>query len=184
LSLLTYTQSPTVPIHFILPPKWNLQLLHNTKYDALLKKINSQSRPDRKYWNLTTAVLQILYVPVFVCSWVNGMHHCTIYHTEQNASLQSFPMFLQFVNHMDWRIYDSWHNLSEVEVTLRLTVSQSVSMSWYRAPLWDLQPDIISCRNVVVWNLQSCNNSYVVCCICHIWSNMNLSLLPYWKKKK
>jgi hypothetical protein len=26
----------------------------------------------------------------------------------------------------------------EVEVTLRLTVSQTVSMSWYRAPLWDL----------------------------------------------
>jgi hypothetical protein len=32
------------------------------------------------------------------------------------------------------------------EVTLRLTasqsVSQSVSMSWCRAPLWDLRPDI------------------------------------------
>jgi hypothetical protein len=26
-----------------------------------------------------------------------------------------------------------------VEVELRLTVSQSVSMSWYRAPLWDLR---------------------------------------------
>jgi hypothetical protein len=34
----------------------------------------------------------------------------------------------------------------EVEATLRLTVS----MSWYRVPMWDLQPDIISCRNVVV----------------------------------
>jgi hypothetical protein len=44
----------------------------------------------------------------------------------------------------------------EVEVTLRLTVSQSVSMSWYRVPLWDLWPDIISCRNVAVWNLRSC----------------------------
>jgi hypothetical protein len=55
---------------------------------------------------------------------------------------------------------------------------QSVSMSWYRAPLWDfagyvaicvqlycrcftvlqwdLRPDIISCRNVAVWNLRSC----------------------------
>jgi hypothetical protein len=34
----------------------------------------------------------------------------------------------------------------EVEVTLRLTVSQSVvsqsvSMSWYRTPLWDLRRD-------------------------------------------
>jgi hypothetical protein len=46
--------------------------------------------------------------------------------------------------------------MSKVEVTLRLTVGQSVSMSWYRAPLWDLPPDITSCRNVAVWNLRSC----------------------------
>jgi hypothetical protein len=26
-------------------------------------------------------------------------------------------------------------------------------MSWHRAPLWDLRPDITSCRNVAVWNL-------------------------------
>jgi hypothetical protein len=45
---------------------------------------------------------------------------------------------------------------TEVEVTLRLTVSQSVSMSWYRVPLWDLRPDIISCPNVAIWNLRSC----------------------------
>jgi hypothetical protein len=44
----------------------------------------------------------------------------------------------------------------EVEFTLRLTVSQSVSMSWYRVPLWDLRPDITSYRNVAVWNLRSC----------------------------
>jgi hypothetical protein len=36
------------------------------------------------------------------------------------------------------------------------SVSQSVSMSWYRAPLWDLLLDIISCRNVAVRNLRSC----------------------------
>jgi hypothetical protein len=41
------------------------------------------------------------------------------------------------------------------EVTLRLTVSQSVSMPWYRAPLWDLRPDITSCRNFAVWTLRS-----------------------------
>jgi hypothetical protein len=29
-------------------------------------------------------------------------------------------------------------------------------MSWYRVPLWDLRPDIISCWNVAVWNLRSC----------------------------
>jgi hypothetical protein len=37
-----------------------------------------------------------------------------------------------------------------------MTDSQSVSISWYRAPLWDLRPDIISCWNVAVWNLRSC----------------------------
>jgi hypothetical protein len=36
------------------------------------------------------------------------------------------------------------------------TDSQSVSMSWYRAPLWDLRPNITSCRNVTVGNLRSC----------------------------
>jgi hypothetical protein len=30
------------------------------------------------------------------------------------------------------------------------TDSQSVSMSWYRAPLWDLRPDITSSRNIAV----------------------------------
>jgi hypothetical protein len=29
-------------------------------------------------------------------------------------------------------------------------------MSWYRAPLWDLWPDVTSCRNVAVWNVRSC----------------------------
>jgi hypothetical protein len=33
---------------------------------------------------------------------------------------------------------------------------RSISMSWYRAPLWDLRLYITSCRNVAVWNLLSC----------------------------
>jgi hypothetical protein len=36
------------------------------------------------------------------------------------------------------------------------TDGQSVSMSWYRAPLWDLRPNIASYRNVAIWDLQSC----------------------------
>jgi hypothetical protein len=32
----------------------------------------------------------------------------------------------------------------------RLSDGQSVSMSWYRARLWDLRPDTIFCRNVAV----------------------------------
>jgi hypothetical protein len=34
--------------------------------------------------------------------------------------------------------------------------TQSVSMFWCRAPLWDLRPYITSCRNVAVWKLRSC----------------------------
>jgi hypothetical protein len=30
------------------------------------------------------------------------------------------------------------------------TDGQSVSMSWYRTPLWDLRPDITSCWNAAV----------------------------------
>jgi hypothetical protein len=36
------------------------------------------------------------------------------------------------------------------------TDGQSASMCWYRAPLWDLRPDITFSRNVAVWNLRSC----------------------------
>jgi hypothetical protein len=35
------------------------------------------------------------------------------------------------------------------------TDSQSVSVSWNRAPLWDLQPDITSCRNVGLISMRS-----------------------------
>jgi hypothetical protein len=47
-------------------------------------------------------------------------------------------------------------SLHKFQVTLRLTVSQSVSVSWYRVPMWDLRQDIISFRNVAVWDLRSC----------------------------
>jgi hypothetical protein len=49
-------------------------------------------------------------------------------------------------------VFQQLHLVRWVEVTLRLTVSKS----WYRVSLWDSRPDIISCRNVVVWNLRSC----------------------------
>jgi hypothetical protein len=46
---------------------------------------------------------------------------------------------------------------SAVEVRSYFTTDgQSVSMSWYRAPLWDLWQDITSYRHVAVWNLRSC----------------------------
>jgi hypothetical protein len=46
---------------------------------------------------------------------------------------------------------------SEVEdQSYYTTDSRSVRMSWYWTPLWDLRPDITSCRNVALWNLRSC----------------------------
>jgi hypothetical protein len=80
----------------------------------------------------------------------------------------------------------SHRNSSKFKVTLQLTVGQSVSqyvlvsgtlvglpvgiarsskllydwrsvsVSWYRAPLWDLRPDITSCPNVALWKSWSC----------------------------
>jgi hypothetical protein len=38
----------------------------------------------------------------------------------------------------------------KVEVEVEVTLQLSVSISWYQAPLWDLRPDFISCRNVAV----------------------------------
>jgi hypothetical protein len=43
-----------------------------------------------------------------------------------------------------WKLLYDWRS-----------VSQSVRMSWYRAPFWDSRPDITSCPNVAVWNLRS-----------------------------
>jgi hypothetical protein len=50
-------------------------------------------------------------------------------------------------------------------------------MSWYRAPLWDLQPDITSCWNVTVWN------GSAICSVITQWSESlrthNHTLLSY-----
>jgi hypothetical protein len=62
---------------------------------------------------------------------------------KNNGTILKFPNMKAFIE-------------VEVEVTLRLTVSQSVSTSWYRASLWDLRPGITSCQNVAVLNLRSC----------------------------
>jgi hypothetical protein len=43
-----------------------------------------------------------------------------------------------------------------------MTDGQSVSMSWYRTPLWDLRPDITSCRNVEVTLPQSVSQYVLV----------------------
>jgi hypothetical protein len=59
----------------------------------------------------------------------------------------------------DW--VDLQHDLQAREyITLRLTVSQSVSMSWYRAPLWDLRPDITCPRSKLLYDWQSVSMSW------------------------
>jgi hypothetical protein len=55
-----------------------------------------------------------------------------------------------------WSHLANW-SLFEGQKSKLLYDWQSVSMSWYWAPLSDLRPVIISCWNVAVWNLQSCN---------------------------
>jgi hypothetical protein len=54
---------------------------------------------------------------------------------------------------------------------------QSVSMSWCRARLWDLRPDITSCRYVAVWNLRSCfygAPSLTRGRVCNLWCNHSM----------
>jgi hypothetical protein len=55
------------------------------------------------------------------------------------------------------------------------TQSTSVSLSWYRAPLWDLRPDITSWRDVTVWNLQTSKLLYD-------WQSVTMSWyrIPLW----
>jgi hypothetical protein len=61
------------------------------------------------------------------------------------------------VRSLSWQLISNqcWGPLWSRSRSYFTTDSQSVSISWYRVPLWDLRPDIISCRNVDVWNLRS-----------------------------
>jgi hypothetical protein len=56
----------------------------------------------------------------------------------------------QLIHSSYWRVQSNARSRSYFT-----TASQSVSMSWYLAPLWDMRPDITSCRSVAVWNLRS-----------------------------
>jgi hypothetical protein len=47
---------------------------------------------------------------------------------------------------------------------------QSVSMSWYRAPLWDLRPSITSCRNVAVGRPLWREDGSAICSVNARWS--------------
>jgi hypothetical protein len=69
-------------------------------------------------------------------------------------------------------------------------------MSSYRTPLWDLQPDITSCRNVAVWNLRSVSvgrplwrkDGSAICSVITQWSEShrtrNHSLLSHLRLPK
>jgi hypothetical protein len=92
---------------------------------------------------------------------------------------------------LDTKTY--WLTVScKVTVTVELTchLNCSVSMSWYRAPLWDLRPNIISCQNVAVWNLRSCiygTPSLMRGQVCNLQCNHSIVLVaqnpkPYFTK--
>jgi hypothetical protein len=48
-------------------------------------------------------------------------------------------------------------------------------MSWYHVPLWDLRPDITSCRNVTVWNMRSCFCGEPSLTIARVWNLQSLN---------
>jgi hypothetical protein len=88
-----------------------------------------------------------------ICRWRTGQSTLVIWtYIELNSALTNnrFPILRSYTNkkyfHSHWSklLYD-WRS-----------ISQSVSIYWYWAPLWDLRPDITPCRNVAVWILRSC----------------------------
>jgi hypothetical protein len=84
--------------------------------------------------------------PTCSCCWL----HCDL----QNVSRKLLELYvLTGQRHLRY-----W--LTELNWTRSRSRSRSYfttdGQSWYRVSLWDLRPDIISCRNVAVWNLLSC----------------------------
>jgi hypothetical protein len=75
--------------------------------------------------------------------------------TKYSLQFRSWSPTLSFVNLQFPFVNLLFHRRSRSR-SYFTTDSQSVSLSWYRAPLWDLRPEITSCRNVAVWNLWSC----------------------------
>jgi hypothetical protein len=84
-----------------------------------------------------------------VCVVLHGFLNCPCLKqklTVRSSSLTASSCLLLF--HLELcPISDS---CSKFEVTSRLTASQSVSMSYYRTPLWNFRPDVTSRRNVAV----------------------------------
>jgi hypothetical protein len=74
-----------------------------------------------------------------------------------DGSVENPPMFRGVGNTEFWELVFYLHapvparNEVKVEVTIRLTVSQSVSMSWYRAPLWNLRPVLLPAWKLLSW---------------------------------
>jgi hypothetical protein len=84
-------------------------------------------------------------------------------HGQSVSMSQLYPPSTEFVASYDSQSYGGgivtrlhmgllsfWSSSSRSESRSYFTTdSQSVNMPWYRVPLWDLRPDIISCRNVL-----------------------------------
>jgi hypothetical protein len=76
------------------------------------------------------------------------------------ASCLKVDVLILWGSHSDERSGLSFVSYTPKLWSYFMTDSQSVSMTWCRAPLWDLQPDITFCQYVAVWNLQ--------CCFCRV----------------
>jgi hypothetical protein len=76
------------------------------------------------------------------------------YFTTDSQSVSQYVLVSSTLVGLATRYY-----LSKVEVTLRLPISQSVSMSWYRAPLWHLRPDVTCPRSKLLYDWQSVSQS-------------------------
>jgi hypothetical protein len=78
-----------------------------------------------------------------------------VFGNSASKNLPRKPQFLARVDLTNLPVHGHYIIKQSVEVEVEVTLRLTVSMSWHRVPLWDLWPDIISCRNVTVWNWRS-----------------------------
>jgi hypothetical protein len=125
-----------------------------------------------KYWSLDLSLSQQIHYSCWISPHQTSERFLLSYHTHflsHHIRPITQPFFTFTVTPTKGLFYTYSPVLTEVSTTyislliwgLRSrydwrSVSQSISMSWYRVPIWDLRTDIISCRNVAFWNLQSC----------------------------
>jgi hypothetical protein len=151
---ICYTSSITINCSCHLPCRFQL-----CGYRTIPRDISNATSCKRFIINRSFICFTYTTENILVTLRFNGTKHCSLFRdllhtlvysdeynlvTPENSSPWKSEIALRY------RQISKLRKLPKFEVTLRLTVGRSVSMSWYRAPLWDLRPDITSCRNVVV----------------------------------